>query len=77
MTADGMMQSQSLGLQDEFLVREANDEGVNNLNGMFSFVVTSKKGIHTYESLMVYRVGYCTTTKILQLHHDSCRDSCQ
>ena len=77
MTADGMMQSQSLGLQDEFLVHEANDEGVNNLNGMFSFVVTSRKGIHTYESLMVYRVGYCTTMKILQLHHDSCRDSCQ
>ena len=57
--------------QDEFLVREANDEKTDVVtavnNGMSIFVVTCKK-IRPHASLMVYRIGYCIATKIAQLH---------
>ena len=62
---------------DEFLVRGANDEKTDVVtavnHGMSSFVVISQKKKEFM--LMVYRVGYCTTTKIAQLYfsHDSCQ----
>lgn len=62
--------------QDEFLVHESNDEKTDVVtavnHGMSGYM---QKRIHAYVSLMVYRVGYCTTTKIAQfyLSHDSCQ----
>ena len=58
--------------QDEFLVHESNDEKTDVVTAVnHGMLLLAKKGF----MLMVCRIGYCTTTKIAQLHfiHDSCQ----
>ena len=64
--------------QDEFLVREGKDEKTDVVtavnHGMSRLLLAHRIHAHAFFK-MVYRVGYCTTTKIAQLHfsHDSCQ----